>query len=817
MDPDDGGSKLVPQEHAVGNANAQQPSGEQQQDHGKLTMPIKESLQSHESTGELQTSVQEPPTTTGSQESMTSQTISVDNPDKSGTAQQVDHNVMPEQANHTDLTPQLSTELPNDQLVDGETHEPPSTDNDNNRRTDDSDPTVLGQDGNEHKQSMVQSKNVPEADMPQHKEPQHTRCPSESVRDGKSKSDGNAAVRLQEAHRLSADEDDGRMSVCEEDAGDSGTTDVGEEDGGDDVGEEGDDDVAEIQSRLKLGVAKARSKLTQRHEPFEEDMKLEALRQEYRNRESTGQPHIKYEPGFGGYGEMHHAQQPYGGFDPRSFGALAVPGYRNTMHLGEMNSPYAPRYHLAEHEAPSATGSYAQGHMRVPPGTSMVHPYRTNATAASQGYTSHRQHMMSRQAAHYHTQPYGQTPPQPGYDHFPMSPYELQARPPVPPPSAHWPLAPQAVPAHRNLTQRATPRSRVVEESDGTDDDEPLRTRVPRHRSVVSDSVDSSSAVVQEPEGSGKQAQHDRESDSDFVPPKPVAKMGFKATKVTNAPKTKTAKTMIPEQPPQPQPTQTTPSKSETVDLTASNSPIDWKLPKFDATFEPAQNVNEPSIAKISIPGIYREEILLSTDHGEQETDLLLNIFMPAQKALTIPDPHPATAILNFHTIALMVIEAFVQFEIGDEWGTGRGHWHNDYDHGDVEYQRLRDAKDADPDEIFFAVIDRWRAGVESHKESLHLIRGVQEFCDVALDVIYYIKENGLLKQRKHAARSDKGVKKGARKVGEDEDGKPVKRGAGKVHSPQVTKKAKVEKTKEKAKPKQRGKPRVSGVTVIRR
>lgn len=173
-----------------------------------------------------------------------------------------------------------------------------------------------------------------------------------------------------------------------------------------------------------------------------------------------------------------------------------------------------------------------------------------------------------------------------------------------------------------------------------------------------------------------------------------------------------------------------------------------------------------------------------------------------------------------------MVIEAFVQFEIGDEYGTGRGHWHNAHDQSDVDYLRQRSAKDADPDEIFFAVIDRWRAGTESGKESAKLIRGVQEFCDVALDVIYYIKENGLLKERKNAW-EEKGSKKGAKKVEEgnsEEEGfgaaaKGKKRGATKVNEVTPRKRPKPSKKAEPKTPAKKKKPRASAVavTVVRK
>ncbi|KAF2125510.1 hypothetical protein P153DRAFT_370170 [Dothidotthia symphoricarpi CBS 119687] len=59
---------------------------------------------------------------------------------------------------------------------------------------------------------------------------------------------------------------------------------------------------------------------------------------------------------------------------------------------------------------------------------------------------------------------------------------------------------------------------------------------------------------------------------------------------------------------------------------------------------------------------------------------------------------------------------------------------------------------------------------MESNKQPLKLIRGSQEFCDVALDVIYYIKEFGLLRPEPKARkeRSDKGVPRGFKKSNEE-------------------------------------------------
>lgn len=239
---------------------------------------------------------------------------------------------------------------------------------------------------------------------------------------------------------------------------------------------------------------------------------------------------------------------------------------------------------------------------------------------------------------------------------------------------------------------------------------------------------------------------------------------------------------------------------------------IDFTLPRYEVQRQPLEGKEDVPSAKVSLPGLVREELLLSPDHADQEVHLLVNLFLPSQQQLETPDAEPATAVLNFHNIAVMVIEAFVQFEIGDEFGTGRGHWHNDHDEdGEGEYMRLRDAKDANPDEIFFAVIDRWRAGIESARKGVLLIRGAQEFCDVALDIIYYVKEHGLLKPEPKA-KKDKG--KGKAKAVEDQgvEDKGEKRGAQKVvNDVKARKKAKT--TPAKAAP-AKGKAAKAKVTV---
>lgn len=267
-----------------------------------------------------------------------------------------------------------------------------------------------------------------------------------------------------------------------------------------------------------------------------------------------------------------------------------------------------------------------------------------------------------------------------------------------------------------------------------------------------------------------------------------------------------------------------------------------WKLPDFEVTYHPPGPGQDLHMAKVSTLGqeknLVRSEILLTEDHHHDEIKLFLNVFLPTQQALETPDPQPAYAVINFHTISVMVLEVFVQYEIGDEMGRGNGfHGGNISDQtlhpstasSEDEPTRIRSAQDADVDEIFFAVIDRWRAGLISGKGTLELIRGCQEFCDIALDVIHYVKEHGLsqLEPKKRKQRSDKGVRRGPhggakgavamgktagrRKADAVEDEAPTKKG--KVNELQGRKKAKTEVKNTKPKPKVKS----PGVTIIKR
>jgi hypothetical protein len=350
---------------------------------------------------------------------------------------------------------------------------------------------------------------------------------------------------------------------------------------------------------------------------------------------------------------------------------------------------------------------------------------------------------------------------------------------------------------------------------EASDDDEPLRTRVKRHPSVMSQDtvMGNSPQPVASGHGPRKPVQ-DSDSDMEITGSRALPK----ATKSKVENPIKLARPLpLPKSIP-------IPAKNASSD----GAEIDWSLPEYEVQVQPFDKKEDLPSAKVSIPGLVREEIILSPDHADQETHLLLNLFIPGQQARDVQEPEPAVALLNFHTIATMVIEAYHQFEIGDEFGTGRGHFHASHDQGEEEYEHVRDAKDANVDEIFFAVVDRWRAGMESKKQSLALIRGAQEFCDVALDVVYYIKEHGLLKPEPKGKRerSDKGVSRGPQKAtatamakgkaktkGEEKK-QGTKRGtAAKPNEVAGRKKQKLEVKRAQTK----RKPNTPGITVVRK
>jgi hypothetical protein len=274
------------------------------------------------------------------------------------------------------------------------------------------------------------------------------------------------------------------------------------------------------------------------------------------------------------------------------------------------------------------------------------------------------------------------------------------------------------------------------EESEASDDDEPLATRAPCHRS----------ATVEPTVFPTTRQQED---------------LGTKAKSTDAAPKASASGVEI----------------DSVIEISDDDNAekiksISWKLPDYVATYHPPATDKDLPEARVSIPNLPREPVALTEDHAQQEMRLYLDVFLPAQRALQTPDPDPAHAVINFHTISVMVLEAFAHYEVGDELGRGYGFVGGNSarrpspsSSSDGELPRTRSAKDADVDEIFFAVIDRWRAGLALGKEIMKLIRGCQEFCDIALDVIHYVKEQGLLQPepKKRKERSDKGVARGSR------------------------------------------------------
>ncbi|KAJ4293406.1 hypothetical protein N0V90_008689 [Kalmusia sp. IMI 367209] len=201
---------------------------------------------------------------------------------------------------------------------------------------------------------------------------------------------------------------------------------------------------------------------------------------------------------------------------------------------------------------------------------------------------------------------------------------------------------------------------------------------------------------------------------------------------------------------------------------------ISFKLPPFNVEVIPLKSSEDFPSVQVSVPGMPRETLLLTPDHAAQEIHLLKNLFIPGQQALSTPDPQPLYALLNFHTITTMVLEAYAAYEAGDLITLGNKSKSSAYNANAEDDQEVldsqRDALDADTNEIFFATMDRWRVGLteETRKPAYELIRGVQEFCDIALDVIYYISQHGFIEgptmMRKE--RSDKGSKKGKKEEG---------------------------------------------------
>ncbi|RYN31209.1 hypothetical protein AA0114_g12202 [Alternaria tenuissima] len=401
---------------------------------------------------------------------------------------------------------------------------------------------------------------------------------------------------------------------------------------------------------------------------------------------------------------------------------------------------------------------------------------------------------------------YSQMPLNMSYCLNPASLYKSTTKISAPPSLNTRVLGPYAPQGPQETSKKTSDVNDCSDERDASDDDEPLQSRVKRHPSVTSsrDSVIGMSPLITASDGITRHRRQDNDSDVELVTSKSKpnhATREVKQNQVRN---------------PQPAsaPSDNAPPSSENAEE------IDWTLPQYEVQRQLLAKGEEIPSAKVSLPGLVREEILLSPDHADEEVHLLMNIFIPNQRALPNQDPEPAIALLNFHTIAVMVIEAYVQYEIGDEFGTGRGHFHTEHNRGDAEYERMRDAVDADTNDIFFAVVDRYRAGLESKKKPLQLIRGTQEFCDLALDLIFYIKDHGLLRPepKSKAARADKGVKRGPRggAKADEAKGKGIKRGTtAKPNEVQPRKKAKTAPVLEVKK--KRSKPKTSGITVLRR
>jgi hypothetical protein len=197
---------------------------------------------------------------------------------------------------------------------------------------------------------------------------------------------------------------------------------------------------------------------------------------------------------------------------------------------------------------------------------------------------------------------------------------------------------------------------------------------------------------------------------------------------------------------------------------------ISFKLPQYHVEVMPLKTNDDCPEVRVNLPGMIREHLYLTPDHAHQEIHLLNHLFMPGQQSLAEPDPQPMVALLNFHTVATMVLEAYTAYEVGDlEIKTNSSSKKK-------EDEDEKEALDASKDEIFFAVMDRWRVGLthEANRPSYKLIRGVQEFCDIALDVIYYLVEHGFVRgpQMMRAKRSDKVTKK------DKDGGKHVKKAA---------------------------------------
>lgn len=180
-------------------------------------------------------------------------------------------------------------------------------------------------------------------------------------------------------------------------------------------------------------------------------------------------------------------------------------------------------------------------------------------------------------------------------------------------------------------------------------------------------------------------------------------------------------------------------------------------ITQFEAFLLPLDPQTDYPVAKVSLPGIVRHEIYLSPDHYIQEFHLIQHVFLPSEQKLhnpaIRPDPNDQKlSLLNFHTIACLVIGV----------------------HETMEHEDGIRPEDADTDEVFFAALDNWRVGRQADRSNYLAVRGIQEFVDVALDVIFYLKQHGFVdggKKKVRAERSDKGVKRGPRQKKDGDKG----------------------------------------------
>ncbi|KAF2649132.1 hypothetical protein K491DRAFT_721939 [Lophiostoma macrostomum CBS 122681] len=409
------------------------------------------------------------------------------------------------------------------------------------------------------------------------------------------------------------------------------------------------------------------------------------------------------------------------------------------------------------------------------------------------------------------------------------------------------------------------------DEQSESDDDKPLKQRVQGSSSTQSGSKSPSVEVTV-----AKAVEKKGKTSSTAGAGAPAKKKIEKKVVVTE--KAATKKTQPPKEAPeapQPQPQ----PKENIIDLTTPV--LNWKLPEVPSSPNPfsplspiLESTNPPQFeflytppatpsayptAKISLPGLVRHEILLSVDHHATEAHLFEHVFLPAQRTLhaTSPDTaaslDPKLSVLNFHTIAGLCIDAFYNAAapdaelglgaIGGSSGTGlsggKAGGGNSGRDKPLKPPSLTTLSTLDIDAVFFAASDNYRIGLLAHRDNYFAIRGVQEFCDVALDVCFFVKEHGFGSaggkgvkddgsERVRRERKDKGVKRGPRagKTGGEKEGdmewvgeeegegfaKPKGKGA-KVNVVEARKKSKL-KVKVGPKGKAQGKGKAAGNKV---